>query len=45
MNNVIGEMKVLISEKKLAIYQLIDPGIHLEFLESDITFSKTYKSN
>ena len=30
--------------KKIAMYQLIDPGIHLEFLESDVPFSKTYKS-
>ena len=30
--------------KKIAMYQLIDPDIQLEFFESDVPFSKTYKS-
>ena len=30
--------------KKISMYQHIDHRIHLEFLESDVPFSKTYKS-
>ena len=34
----------LVDWKTEKMYQLIYPGIHLEFFESDVPFSKTYKS-
>jgi hypothetical protein len=31
-------------QNKIALYQVIEPGILLEIFESDVPFSKTYKS-
>ena len=40
----VKKLNRILNMYQIIIFQLIGPWIHLEFLESDVPFSKTYKS-